>query len=419
MAKEQYITGLDIGTSFIRAVQGKLPAGGSEALSVVGAAEVESHGIRKGVLVDIEEAVSCISIALEKVERMTGVPVGSANVSVSGNHISTIASHGVIAVSRADGEITEADVVRCIDASQAISVPQNREILHVFPKTFTLDGQGGIKDPLGMSGVRLEVDTLIVQAGLPFVKNLTRSVSQAGLEIEDLVLSPLAAAEAVLAKRQKDLGVAVIDLGAGTTSLAVYEEGDLIHASVVPVGSQHITNDLAIGLRSSIETAEKVKLLYGHSDVKAVGKGEEVDLSKIDAGETESADRHYVVEIIEARLEEIFDLVAKELKNINRDGKLPAGAVLTGGGSRLPGVVEFAKKRLRLPSSLGRPHGITTVIDMVDDPAFATAVGLVVWGQKFGAGGAFSSGDMFSSVKKAFSHPVAQKAKKWLKSFLP
>lgn len=418
MAKEQYITGLDIGTAYIRAVQGKLTEKEGGVLNVVGAAEVESTGIRKGVLVDIEEAVSCISSVLEKVERMTGMPVESVNVSVSGNHISTQSSHGVIAVSRPDGEITEADVVRCIDASQAISVPQNREILHVFPKSFALDGQGGIKDPLGMSGVRLEVDTLIVQAGLPFVKNLTRCIAQAGLEIQDLVLAPLAASETCLSKRQKDLGVCLIDLGAGTTSLAVYEEGDLLHAAVIPVGAMHITNDLAIGLRSSVETAEHVKLAHGHSNIKAVGKNEEVDLSKIDPSETETVSRSYVVEIIEARLEEIFDLALKELKLIGRDGKLPAGVVLSGGGSRLPGAVEFAKKHLRLPASLGRPQGVNTVIDKVDDPAFATAVGLVLWGQKYGHGG-FSASGMLSSVKKVFSHPVADKVRRWLKSFMP
>ena len=418
MAKEQYITGLDVGTAYIRAVMGKL-SGEDNSLNIIGAAEVESQGMRKGVLVDIEEAVSCISSVLEKVERMTGVPVQSVNVSVSGNHVTTHPSHGVIAVSRADGEISEADVVRCVDASQAISVPQNREILHVFPKYFTLDGQAGIKDPLGMSGVRLEVDTLIVQAGLPFVKNLSRSVMQAGLEIEDLVLAPLAASEACLSKRQKDLGVALIDLGAGTTSVAIYEEGDLLHASVVPVGAQHITNDLAIGLRSSITTAEKVKLTFGHTDLKAVNKNEEIDLSKFDPTETESVSRSYVVEIIEARLEEIFDLVNKELKNINRDGKLPAGVVLTGGGSRMPAIEAFAKKHLRLPASLGRPTGINTVIDKVDDPGFATAVGLVLWGQRFGQGGGFGGRNMIGSMKRIFAHPAAQKAKKWLKSFLP
>jgi cell division protein FtsA len=418
MSKEQYITGLDIGTSAVRAVQGRInPEDG--VLNVIGASESESFGIRKGVLVDIEEAVSGISSVLEKVERMTGVPIESAYVSVSGSHISTLQSHGVIAVSRADGEISEADVVRCVDASQAISVPQNREILHVFPKSFTLDGQTGIRDPLGMSGVRLEVDTLIVQAGLPFIRNLSRTITQAGLEINDLVLAPLATAECVLTKRQKDLGVAVVDLGGGTTSLAVYEEGDLLHASVLPLGQQHLTNDLAIGLRSSIETAEKVKLLYGHTDPKAVNKLDEIDLAKIDEQEKESVERGYVAEIMEARLEEIFAMVAKELKNIGRDGKLPSGIVLTGGGAKLPGVVDFAKKQLRLPCVLGKPQNITTVIDRIDDPSFATVVGLLLWGQKYGQVGSFTSSNMLSSVKSAFSRPGAEKVKKWLKSFLP
>jgi len=416
MAKEQYIVGLDIGTQNIRVVQAKLMPDTAE-LSIIGASEVPASGMRRGNIVDIDEAVSCISTALEKVERMTGIPVSSANVSLGGGHISSLASHGVIAVSRADGEITENDILRVIDASQAISIPQNREVLHVFPKSFTLDGQTGIKDPLGMSGIRLEVDTIIVQGGLPFVKNLTRAVMQAGLEIDDLVLSSVAASEATLSKRQKDLGVCLVDLGAGTTGVAVYEEGDLLHTYVLPVGSQHITNDIAIGLRCSIETAEKVKLQFGHSDPKAIEKHEEIDLSKIDASEEETTMRHYVVEIIEARLEEIFDLVNAELKKINRDGKLPSGVVLSGGGSRLPGVVEFAKKRLRLPVTLGRPQTVHTVIDRVDDPTFATATGLVLWGGKFGGSG--SAGSLRGAMKNVLNSRNFDKVKKWFKSFLP
>lgn len=416
MAKEQYIVGLDIGTSSIRVVQAK--SGTQDAgFSVIGASEVPSLGLRKGVIVDIEEAVSSISSALEKVERMTGVPVTSANVSVSGNHISSLSSHGVIAVSRADGEITENDIVRCIDASQAISIPQNKEVLHVFPKHFTLDGQTGIKDPLGMSGIRLEVDTIIVQAGLPFIKNLTRAVMQAGLEIEDMVLAPCAASEAVLNKRQKDLGVCLVDLGAGTTSIAVYEEGDLLHTTVLQVGSMHITNDIAIGLRCSIETAEKVKIAFGHSDPKAVEKTEEIDLSKFDASEDQSVLRSYVVEIIEARLEEIFSMVNSELKKIQRDGKLPAGIVLTGGGANLPGIVEFSKKHLRLPSILGKPQNISTIIDRVDDPAFATVTGLVLWGGKYASPqGQAQFGEV---VKNIMSNEGVTKMRKWFKSFLP
>lgn len=416
MAKEQYITGLDIGTACVRVVQAKLDYQ-SGNFNVIGASEVNSSGMRRGVIVDIEEAVSSISSALEKVERMTGVPVTEVNVSVGGNHVNSFSSHGVIAVSRADGEISENDIIRCIDASQAISIPQNKEVLHVFPKTFTLDGQTGIRDPLGMGGIRLEVDTIIVQAGLPFVKNLTRAVMQAGCQIEDMVLSPAAAAESVLTKRQKDLGVCLIDLGAGTTSLAVYEEGDLLHTTILPVGSMHITNDIAIGLRCSIETAEKVKLQYGHAEPKAVSKDEEIDLSAIDPSEEQSTARDYVVEIIEARLEEIFRMINAELKKINRDGKLPAGIVLTGGGSKLPGIVEFSKKHLRLPSILGKPSNITTIIDRVDDPSFATVTGLVLWGGKYSTGaGQAQFGDM---VKGILSNQGVVKLKKWFKSFLP
>ena len=416
MAKEQYIVGLDIGTSSIRVVQAKYGLEGA-GFSVIGASSVPSIGLRRGVIVDIEEAVSSISSALEKVERMTGVPVTSVNVSVSGNHISSLSSHGVIAVSRADGEITENDIVRCVDASQAISIPQNKEVLHVFPKTFTLDGQTGIKDPLGMTGIRLEVDTIIVQAGLPFIKNLTRAVMQAGLEIEDMVLAPCAAAESVLSKRQTDLGVCLVDLGAGTTSIAVYEEGDLLHTTVLPIGSMHITNDIAIGLRCSIETAEKVKIAFGHSSPKAVDKHEEIDLAKFDASEEQSTNREYVVEIIEARLEEIFSMVNNELKKIHSDGKLPAGIVLTGGGANLPGIVEFSKKHLHLPSVLGKPQNVSTIIDRVDDPSFATVAGLVLWGGKYASSvGQAQMGDI---VKNILSNQNVAKIRKWFKSFLP
>ncbi len=416
MSKEHYIVGLDIGTSSARAVQAKID-GQTGALSIIGASEVPCFGLRRGVIVDIEEAVSSISSALEKLERMTGVPVASANVSISGSHVSSLSSHGVIAVSRADGEITENDIIRCVDASQAISIPQNREVLHVFPKTFTLDGQSGIKDPLGMSGIRLEVDTIIVQAGLPFVKNLTRAIMQAGCQLDDLVLAPAAAAEAVLSKRQKDLGVCLADLGAGTTGLAIYEEGDLLHTAVLSIGQMHVTNDIAIGLRCSIETAEKVKLKAGHCEPKAVNKHEEIDLSRFDESEEQSVQRGYVAEIVEARMEEIFNMINGELKKIARDGKLPSGIVLSGGGANMPGIVEFSKKHLRLPSTVGAPQNINAVIDRISDPSFATAVGLVLWGGKYSGSGIRAG--LGNAVKNIMSHQGVARVRKWLKSFLP
>src|SRR3989344_6007784 len=415
MAKEQIFIGLDVGSSVIRVVVGKQE---SElgAASVVGVGEAQSSGIRRGVIVYIDEAVSSISEALEKAERMTGLTLDHAVVSVGGAQITSQESHGVVAVSRADGEITEADVVRVVDASQAISIPANREILHVIPKNFTVDGQTGIKDPVGMSGIRLEVDSQIIQASVPFIKNLTKCILQAGLEIDDLVLAPLAAAQAVLTKKQKELGVALIDLGGGTSGLIVFEEGDLVCSTILPVGSMHITNDLAIGLRTSVDTAEKVKLQYANAEMREVKKDIDVDLSKIDKQEEGKISTKHIAEIVEARLEETFDLINKELKKINRDGQLQAGIVLTGGGAKLPGVVELAKKQLRLPVILGSPGSVTTVIDRVDDPSFATAVGLVLWANEFLLG---SSRTVNKFAKKVLENDTVDKLRKWFKSFLP
>jgi cell division protein FtsA len=307
--------------------------------------------------------------------------------------------------------------VRVVDASQAISMPPNREVIHVIPKSFTLDGQAGIKDPLGMTGIRLEVETLIIHGGLPYLKNLTKAVAQAGVAIDELVLAPLACAQAVLNKRQKELGVVVIDMGAGTTSMAVYEENNLLHTAIIPVGGMHITNDIAIGLRCTVDTAEKVKLMYGHALLSGVDRGAEVNLAELDPDETERISQSAVVEIIEARLEEIFDYILKELKKINRDGKLPAGIVLTGGGSHLPGLVEFSKKQLRLPVQIGSVQNLQSIIDDVSDPAFATVSGLTLWGSKYAS--PIPGGAILGSVSNLFDGDGMNKLKKLFKSFLP
>ncbi len=415
MAKEQIFVGLDVGSSVIRVVVGKQESELGNP-SIIGVGEAPSAGIRRGVIVDIDEAVSSISEALEKAERMTGLTLDHAVVSVGGAQITAHESHGVIAVSRADGEITENDVIRVVDASQAISIPANREILHVIPKNFTVDGQTGIKDPVGMSGIRLEVDSQIIQASVPFIKNLTKCIMQAGLEIDDLVLAPLASAQAVVSKKQKELGVAVVDLGGGTTGMVVFEEGDLVASTILPVGSMHITNDLAIGMRTSVDTAEKVKLQFGQAEMREVKKDSDIDLSKIDKQEEGRVSSKHVAEIIEARLEEIFDLVNKELKKINKDGQLPAGAILTGGGAKLPGVVELAKKQLRLPVSIGLPGSVTTVIDRVDDPSFATSIGLVLWANEFLLG---KSRTVNKFARRVLENDTVNKMRKWFKSFLP
>src|SRR3989338_4243348 len=416
-SSDQILVGLDIGTSVIRVVVGKKENEGT-APSIIGVGEAPASGIRRGVITDIEEAVSGISQALEKAERMTGIPIEHAVVAVNGAHVVSLESHGVIAVARADGEISENDVVRVIDASQAIQIPTNREILHVIPKDFTVDGQKGIKDPVGMTGIRLEVDSQIIEASIPFIKNLTKCVMQTGIDIDDLVLAPLAGAQAVLTKRQKELGAVLIELGGGTTGVVAFEESELLHTTILPIGSDHITNDIAIGLRTSVDVGEKIKLGYGVAMKSLVKKDDEISLSKIDKNEEGEVSRQHLADIIEARLEEIFSMVNKELKTIGRDGQLPAGAILTGGGAKLDGVVELAKRELRLPVQIGFPQNISTIIDRVDDPAYATAVGLVLWANEY-LGGRSGMAGVSRFAKQVLQNASIDRVRKFFKQFLP
>jgi len=376
MAKNNLLAGLDIGSTTIRlAVAQPTDA---QSLSVVGLAEVPSEGINRGVVTSIEDAVTAISSCLEKAERMLGVPVEHVLVSINGNHIVSQASRGVIAVSKPNGEIGEDDVTRVVEAAQAVAVPPNYEIIHVLPRSYSVDNQPGIKDPIGMTGVRLEVEAQIIQGQSAQIKNLTKCVYRTGVDIDDLVLGVLANAEAVVSKRQKELGVAVVNIGGSTTSLLVCEEGDPMHAVVLPVGSGHITNDIAICLRTSIDVAERLKIDYGQAIPEEINKREEIDLGDF-SNEEGRVSRKQVAEIIEARLEDIFDLIDKELNRIGRSGKLPAGVVLTGGGAKLPGLLELAKKKFRLPASLGYALDVASPLEKVNDIAFTTAIGLLRW----------------------------------------
>lgn len=413
MSKEPpVIVGLDIGTAMVRVVVGQL---NQDSLYIIGAAEQPAEGISKGVITSIEEAVSAISVCLEQAERMVGFPLNKVYVGISGTHIMTQLSRGVIAVSKADGEIKEEEVERAIEAAQTVSTPPNHEILHVIPKTFTVDNQTGIKDPVGMTGVRLEVEAQIIQGLSSQIRNLTKAVYRTGVEIEDLVLGILANAESTLNKKQKELGVALVNIGDATTSIAVFEEGDILSTAVVPLGSAHITSDIAIGLRTSLDIAEDIKIEHGEANSGAVGKKDEIDLREFSDLEEGRISLKYVSEIIEARLEEIFELVDKELNKIERSGLLPAGIVLTGGGAKLSGVVEVAKKKFRLPASIGYPQHLNTAIDKVNDPTFTTALGLVNWGA-----------ELKSQQKKKISLPglsflggAATKVKDWFRGLLP
>lgn len=411
---QEIIVGLDVGSTAVRLAVGQLvPSGEKTELHIVGAAEAPSEGVHKGVVTSIEDVVSSISSCLERAERMTGLPIKSAWVGISGSHIISEESKGVIAVSKPDGEISEEDVERAIEAARTVATPLNYEILHVIPKNYTVDGQVGIKDPIGMTGVRLEVDTQIIQGLSAQIKNLTKAVYRTGLDIDDLVLSILATAEAVVTERQKELGVAVLNMGGATTSLVIFEEGDILDIAVLSIGSEHVTSDVAIGLRTSIDVAEKLKLDYGSALPKDIGKKEELDLFDLGEAEHEVISRKYACEIIEARAEEILMKVDEIFKKLGRSGMLPAGVVLTGGGSKLPGLVELAKRKLRLPAALGYPLNLTSVTDKINDLSFASAIGLVRWG----AMSAQSGSGKFENLISRFGS--VGKVKKWVKSMMP
>lgn len=415
---DEIITGLDIGSSAIRIVVGQKDSPDAK-LRIVGAAEVPSVGVNKGVITSIDDASNAISVCLEKAERMIGIPLEQGWVSISGPNILSQASKGVVAVSKVDGEIKEEDVERAIEAARTVVSPPNYEILHVIPKSFTVDGQEGIKDPVGMTGIRLEVDTLIIQGLSSQIKNLTKCVYKTGLDIEDLVFSILATSEAVATQRQKELGTVVINIGSSTTSLVVFEEGDVIHTVVLPIGGDHITSDIAIGLRVSIDTAEKIKLEYGSALSKNFNKKDELNLEELGGGEEGNISLRYVAEIIEARTEEIFEKIDCELKKIERSGLLPAGAILTGGSVKLPGIVEVAKDKLRLPASLGVVQNVMSAIDKVnEDIAFTTAIGLVVWGEQILSQSRGNRLSRFVSRFKSVDKATSQ-IRKWFKNLMP
>lgn len=383
--KDDFIVGLDIGSVEARIVVGQRIEENGGRIQIIGATEIESEGMNRGVVKSIDDATSSVSALLEKTERLIGIPVSDVFLSISDPYVRCERSKGVVAVGRSNGEITPEEVDRAIEAARALNVPPNYEIIHVIPIKYKVDNQEDVRDPLGMSGIRLEVEALIVQGMSSQIKNLTKAVYRTGLNINDLVLAPLALGEAILSPKQKELGVVAVGLGASTTTMSVYEEGKLIHAAVIPIGSEHITADIAIGLRCPINLAERIKTEFGNASPKNFGNKEEIDLTALAKeegveGEISSVSGKYLSEIIEARVEEIFEKIDDELKKIDRSGLLPAGVVLAGGGAKLSGLVDVAKEKLRLPAAVGSCRTADVVFDKVNDLKYLTALGLVVWG---------------------------------------
>jgi len=380
VARESTICSLDIGTTKIRALVVQKRKG-AEKLSVVGVGEAPSFGVKRGMIADIEDASESIRKAVEEAEKTSGKSIESVFVNLSGPHISSRSSKGVVAVSRADQEISKEDKQRVLSTTEAISIPANRKIVHVIPKEFVIDGEDGIKDPLGMHGVRLEVNALVVDCSISVISNFTKCIEAAGLDVEELVVSTLASSKAVLSKRQKELGVLVLDIGGGTSGISIFEDGSIVHSAILPVGSSHITNDIAIGLRTEIDIAEKVKLEFGTADPKSVNKRDMIDLKELGFEDGGSVSRMHVAEIISARLDEIFELAEKELKKVSKQGLLPGGVVLVGGGAKMPHIVELAREKLKLPVQIGLPgQDFDGIVDRISDPEYAVLVGLALWG---------------------------------------
>jgi cell division protein FtsA len=369
----RYAVGIDIGTTMIRTVVGHIdPATGTP--TIVGVGQAPNSGMRKGVITNLNGPGHAIDAALGEAERMSGYEVNEATMSINGSHILSTKADGMIAVGMADHEVNEDDLARVEEVATVGKIPANREVLEVVPHSFTLDGQGGIKEPLGMSGTRLEVDANVVSALTPYVQNVEKAAEMATVRVNNVVVAGLAAAKAVLSESQIESGVAVLDLGGSTTSVAVFEEGDLQYVGVIPIGGTHITNDLAIGLKTDPEIAEEVKLKHA----VATGRDDHSGVSVSKDGETYSFMTSDIDEIVEARLEEIFEGVQKELQSAGRAGRLPSGVVLTGGTANLKGIANFAKQQLGLAARVGKSTGFGGVADNIADPELATAIGLML-----------------------------------------
>jgi len=435
MNKQKIIAGIDVGSSKITTIIASLL---EEEVKIIGVSSIPSDGVRKSQIVNIEEAAETIISSVESAERMAGYHLSRVLVSVGGQHLESQNSRGVVAVAEPEREISKDDVDRVIEAARAISLSSSREVIHVIPRSFTVDGQEGIKDPIGMSGIRLEVETHIVTASSTAVRNLAKCVAEMGADVQNLVASGLVSAEAVLTPTEKELGVISVDIGGGTTSVTIFIEGSPFYTAVLPIGAKYVTNDLAIGLRLSLESAEKIKLALSGEKLKKIKlktkfdqkekevskeNEDELNLGQLGLVEEKRTVSRKTLEngIIRARLNEIFNMVTIEVRKSGAGGLTPAGVVVSGGGAMTVGIVEAAKKILSMPVRVGYPKGVSGLIDDIQTPDFATAVGLVIYGSKqetlpmIG----FSFGRIGKRLRSIPVGGVASRVTDLIKSFLP
>lgn len=429
MTEGKIVVGVDIGTSKIITIITRV----DEFVNVMGVSEVTSAGIKKGQIVNIEEAVLAINSSIEAAERMAGVSVSRVVASVGGSNIESQNSRGVVAVAQPEGEISSTDVARVIDAAKAISLPSTREIIHVLPRSYTVDGQEGIKDPVGMSGTRLEVETHIITAGSPTVRNLEKAFSQVGVDVDALVFSGYASGLSVLSDTEKELGVVLVDIGAGTTDISIYIDGSQAFSSVLPIGARHITNDLAIGLRISLESAEKVKLFLSkpikkvlrfdeaEGEAKEKKAADEVDLASLGLPEqlNKVSQKTLIDGIIRPRLNEIFTMVGLEIKKSGFGGQTPSGLVITGGGARTVGAVDCAKRMLAMPVRIGEPMNIKGIIDEIQDSPYSAVVGLSIYGAMTGVESSSGFKMQIPGIPQIRMGKAPKKVIDLIKSFIP
>jgi len=371
---QEYFVGLDVGTSTVRCVIGTFDPNGGNTPSVIGHGSAPNQGMRRGTVVHVDDVADAIVHAVTEAERISGKSIKRATVNVNGAHVSGLNSEGVIAISTANREISADDRMRVEEAATIVSLPPNREIVQFFAKNYSLDGQRNIKDPVGMHGVRLEVEAHIVTAATPNLRNLDMALEKAEIQATHHTVSGLAAAEAVLTRQQREAGTALIDIGAGTTNLIVFEDGEVQYVSVLPIGGQHITNDLAIGLKTDLDIAEAVKI--EQADLRESTRKSTVSVKVAD--KTHNFSFEEIGMIVEARVDELLEYVDKELQKIKRSRKLPGGIVITGGTSKLPGIDEFARERLQLPARISKLQNVGGLADTVDDQSFTTVVGLML-----------------------------------------
>jgi len=404
---ERTIVGIDVGSSKICTLVSEVDDEGDAR--VIGVGLVPSRGVRKGAVVNVADVTAAIVVSVERAERTSGYEIERAYVGLSGTHVSSLNSRGVVGISRREQGITVEDVDRVLDAARAIAVPHNQEVVHVIPRGYVVDGQSGVRDPVGMHGFRLEVEAHIVTGSSPAIRNLVKCVEGAGVEVDELVLASIAAGDAVLTDTEREMGVVLADIGAGTIDIAIFIDGTVWHTVTLGMGGEYITGDISIGLRLPPATAERVKVQHGHARASQVSPDERFTVSPFGGGASQVVPRWRLAEIIEARTEEILSMVQREIKRSGYDGLLPAGVVLCGGTAQLPGIQELARDIFGLPVRVGAPQELHGFVDTVSNPAHAVGTGLMGWGMMV---------DTRPQLRKT-GPGVGRRFLNWLRAFLP